>query len=482
MPSRAVHLDDHAWEADGARLAVGVGEVQRELGVTAQFPPEVESGAATAARNPRLPALDRTDIPFVTLDPASSLDLDQALHLARAGDGYVVHYAIADVAAFITQGGALEAETLRRGVTLYGADSKIPLHPKVLSEGAASLLAGRKRPALLWTIDLDADGETTSARVERAVVQSTAKLSYEGVQRDFDAGRVDPMLALLKEIGVRRLALEARRGGVSLPLPEQQIEVDAAGHWELSFRTPLEVEQWNAQLSLLTGMAAAKLMLDHGTGLLRTLPPADERDLRRLGHIARALGIAWPQGVSYPDFIRTIDPTTPEGAAVLVAAARTLRGSGYVAFQGTAPASAGHSAIAAPYAHVTAPLRRLADRYAGEICLAACAGTPVPEWVLTQLDALPALMRDATRRASQYERALLDLVEAAVLAEHVGELFSGTIVSLDDGNPARGSIMVKTPAIEARCTSRHELPLGEDVAARLVTADPLRRSVAFEVE
>ena len=123
--------------------------------MTPDFPPEVEEAAARAAAAPRLPDLDRTDLPFVTIDPASSLDLDQAVHIERDGDGYVVHYAIADVAAFVTAGDPVDIEANRRGETLYGADSKIPLHPKSLSEGAASLLPDQVRPALLWTIRVD---------------------------------------------------------------------------------------------------------------------------------------------------------------------------------------------------------------------------------------------------------------------------------------------------------------------------------------
>src|SRR3954452_5367162 len=130
-----------------------------------------------------MPDLDRTDIPFVTIDPATSMDLDQALHIERDGDGYVVHYAIADVAAFVTPGDPVDEEAHRRGETLYGADSKVPLHPKVLSEDAASLLPGQVRPALLWTIHVDADGEGTDVDVVRARVRSTAKLDYEGVQQ-----------------------------------------------------------------------------------------------------------------------------------------------------------------------------------------------------------------------------------------------------------------------------------------------------------
>ena len=131
----------------------------------------MEAAAAQAAAAPRLPDLDRTDIPFVTIDPASSMDLDQALHIERDGDGYVVRYAIADLAAFITPGDPVDAEANRRGETLYGADSKVPLHPKVISEDAGSLLPDQVRPALLWTIKVDDTGEGTDVTVQRARVR-----------------------------------------------------------------------------------------------------------------------------------------------------------------------------------------------------------------------------------------------------------------------------------------------------------------------
>jgi exoribonuclease R len=481
VPKRVVRLDDEAWEADGARLAVGVAAVQHEMGVTSEFPAVVERTARASAAAPRLPSLDRADLPFVTIDPASSLDLDQAMHLERNGDGYVVHYAIADVAAFVTPGDTVDLETLSRGETLYGADSKIPLHPKVLSENAASLLPDQVRPALLWTIDVDEAGEGTGVRVERALVKSTAKLSYVDVQKTFDDGTVSPMLALLREIGELRLAREAARGGVSLPLPSQEIHVDDTCHWQLEYRTQLPVEVWNAQISLLTGMAAASLMTSHKVGLLRTLPPADPRDLARLRRTAKGLRVPWPEAMSYPDFIRSVDPSTSSGAAVLVAATRTLRGAAYVGFDGDLPEQPLHAALASTYAHVTAPLRRLVDRYTGEICLALSAGQPVPQWVLTKLDDLAVTMRESNRRASQYERALLDLLEACVLNEHVGETFDGVIVSLDDRDPREGSVMIQNPAIEARVSAPSKLPLGEDVKVKLASVDVTARKVKFDL-
>lgn len=480
MPKRVVHLASEDFSVAGQTIRKRILEIQRELDLREQFPTEVEDAAKQAAENPRLPTLDRTDLPMVTIDPTGALDLDQALHLERNGDGFVVHYAIADVAAFVHPGDPVDQMASKRGETLYGADSKLPLHPKVLSEAAASLLPDQVNPALLWTLNLDAAGLTTEAKVERALVRSTAKLDYVGVQEQFDQNRVDPMLALLKEIGELLQAQEINRGGVSLPLPEQEVAV-AQGHWTLVHRRQLPVEQWNAQISLLTGRAAASMMLQAGVGVLRTLPEANPRDLERLRQVASAVGVTWPRDMSYAEFIRTVDPASPTGAAVLVAAARTLRGAGYVAFNGNDPEHPTHAAIAAPYTHVTAPLRRLIDRYAGEICVAICAGEPIPNWVMAKLGELPDLMTESAHRASKYSHAVFDLVEAALLSQHLGATFPGVVVSISDHDPETGSLMLSKPPIEARVTGNPPLPLGQSVSARLVEANVDTRVVSFQL-
>jgi len=459
-------------------LRAGIAQIQRDLGVSPDFPPEVEAAAATAAQRPRLPDLDRTDLPFVTIDPPTSMDLDQAMHLARNGDGYTVHYAIADLAAFITPGDAIDVEAHRRGESLYGADSLIPLHPAVLSEGAASLLPGEIRPALLWTIELDETGEAISTHVERARVRSTAKLDYAGVQQQLDAGTAPEMLQLLREIGRLRQQVEAKRGGVNLTLPDQEIEV-TGDEWRLAYRSQLPVEEWNAQISLLTGFGAADLMVYARVGILRTLPPPDPRDVQHLHRTARALGIDWPAEMLYPDFIRTLDPTDPRHAAMTVACTRLLRGSGYAAFDGELPALTEHAALASEYAHVTAPLRRLVDRYAAEVCVALCADQPVPDWVHQALATLPEEMRASGHRSSSYEHAVVDLVEAGVLAKRVGQTFQGVIVEVDEKTGTRGSVTIQDPAVEAPVVGAQPLPLGTDVTVTLASADVATRTVAF---
>lgn len=477
--SRVVRV--HAEDEVGARsLRDGIAKIQAELEVSPDFPPEVEEAARRAAAQPRLPDLDRTDIPFVTIDPPSSMDLDQALHFERDGDGYVVHYAIADLAAFIEPGDPVDLAANQRGETLYGADSKLPLHPTVISEDAASLLPDQVRPALLWTIRVDETGEGTDVHVERARVRSTAKLDYASVQKAVDEGTADETLVLLKEIGELRLEREAARGGISLPIPEQEVEI-SGDRWSLQYRSLLPAENWNAQISLLTGFAAASLMVYARVGLLRTLPPPDPRDVQRLHRTARALHIHWPAEQLYPDFIRTLDPGKPNQAAMITACTRLLRGSGYVGFDGEVPAEPIHAALASEYAHVTAPIRRLVDRYAGEICLSLCDGTEVPGWVLEKLHVVPETMRDSGRRAHQYDSAVLDLVEAGVLQHRVGQTFDGVIVDVDDKDEHRGTVTIQDPAVEARVTSDAALPLGTDAQVTLAQADVASRAVSFRL-
>lgn len=473
-------------KASSPALTQGLAAISAELELPAGFPPEVEAAGQRAAAGVVLPERDATDLPFITIDPEGSMDLDQAVHIAReeSGEspgGYVVHYAIADVAAFVRPGDPIDLEAHRRGETLYGAGTRIPLHPPALSEDAASLLPDQVRPALLWTLHVDRTGTCTSVQVERARVRSTARWSYVDAQAALDATDPPEILALLREVGRLREQQEVDRGGVSLPLPEQEVE-EVDGSLHLAFREQLPVEGWNAQISLLTGIGAASLMVEGRVGLLRTLPPADPRDVDRLRRVARGLGIEWPDGLDYPTFIRSLDPTRSAHRAMVVACTRVLRGSGYSAFDGDLPDQRQHSAIAAEYAHVTAPLRRLGDRYAAEVCVALCAGTPVPEWVRDALPGLPKELQDSARRASTYERAVVDLVETVVLAEHVGEEYDGVITSIREGDPGRGVVVVGAIGVEAPVISTGALPLGADVRVRLATADPATRSVEFTWE
>ncbi|MFI7702505.1 RNB domain-containing ribonuclease [Nonomuraea sp. NPDC049480] len=460
------------------KLEDGFDRISRELALPGDFPRAVYDEAERVARVPELArpeAEDLADVPFVTIDPPGSMDLDQAVHLERLRAGYRVWYAIADVGAFVRPGGIIDAEARTRGETVYLPAGKVPLHPRVLSEGAASLLPGALRPAAVWRIDLDADGRTVGADVQRALVRSRERLDYAYVQAAVDTGTADGTLGLLAEIGRLRLALERERGGVTLPTPQQEV-VPADGGYRLEFRLPLPAEAWNAQISLLTGMAAATMMLDAEVGILRVLPRPHPDDLAKIRRVAGALGVPWPDGAGYGAVVHDLDPKNPQQAAFLHESRVLLRGSGYEAFDGAPPKEAGHAAVAAPYAHVTAPLRRLVDRYATEVCLAVAAGEPVSSDVREGLASLPALMSSSGRRAAAVDRACVDLVEAFLLRDRIGQAFEAVVIDVDERRGG-GQIQLADPAVIARCNGA--LPLGEQVTVRLTQADPSTREVRF---
>ncbi|MFJ8161134.1 RNB domain-containing ribonuclease [Streptomyces sp. NPDC096136] len=477
MPRRHMHMAG----ADGAALGAALRGLRTRLDVPDAFPAEVLAEAERAAAAALPPAEDATGIPLFTIDPPGSVDLDQAMHLARRpGGGYRVHYAIADVAAFVAPGGALDAEAHRRVTTLYFPDVRVPLHPPVLSEGAASLLPDRTRPALLWRLDLDSDGRVEDTDVRRALVRSRARLDYEGVQKAVDTGTAEPALALLKDIGTLREALETERGGISLNVPEQEV-VAQDGSYRLAYRAPLPADGWNAQVSLMTGMAAADLMLASGTGILRTLPPAPDGAVGRLRRAAKALRIDWPHHVPYAALVRSLDPRLSAHAAFLQECTALLRGAGYTVFTGgERPDPAVHAAVAAPYTHCTAPLRRLVDRYAGELCLAAAAGVAAPAWAVEALAALPREMQAGARLANSVERECVDLVEAAVLKDRVGETFEATVIDVEERDPRIGTVHLEEPAVVGRAESpAGPLPLGDRVRVRLTRADPGTAKILF---
>jgi exoribonuclease R len=467
---------------DAAAEGPDFAAIRAEFDIPEEFPAAVLAEAERRAAQPRLPELDATDLPLVTLDPVGSRDLDQAVHLAARADGYRVSYAIADVGAVVDLGGPLDAEARRRGQTLYSPDRRTPLHPPVLSEGAASLLPGELRAAALWTIDLDADGEPVRVELRRARVRSREQLDYPGVQAQADAGDLPEALAPLPALGALLRDRAAERGAIELGTADQAVEATPDGGWTLVLRGDLPVEGWNAEISLLTGRCAAALMLEGGVGVLRTLPPPLPRDVERLRLLAPALGVDWPTDAAPGAVIAGLDPARPGHAAFLEEAVALLRGAAYTAFDGELPEQPGHGGVGAPYAHVTAPLRRLVDRFGTEVCLALAAGREPDHELRGALPELPALMAASDRRTREVERAVLDATEAWLLQGKEGDVFSAVVVDAEDGRPSRkGTVVLDDLAIRGRCTGDALRP-GTRVRVRLEQADVAGRAVRFVLD
>ncbi len=500
MPTIPLRLTGAALTAQAAHdeLSAKLASLPAELELSREFPPEVDAEADAVVADHPLPDSDRTDLEFVTMDPPGATDLDQAFLIEREGAGWRVFYAIADVPAFVRPGGAIDAEAHLRGQTVYAADGRIPLHPTSISEGAGSLLPDQVRGAFVWEHVLDAEGRVTSTTVARARIRSRRQLDYPSSQADLDASRGPDaaLLGMLRDVGRARVALEAERGGASLATPEILVSMtdDRSGRprYGLDRRELLPIESWNAQLSLMTGMAAATMMLDGGAGILRTMPPAEPDAIARLRRQARALGTPWPEDQPYGDYLRMLDGTDPAHLAILHAASSLFRGAGYTPFDGEKPTETMQSAVGAPYAHVTAPLRRLVDRFGLAICEAHSTGTEVPGWARAALPELPKEMARSSNVANRLDRITLDAVEAALLAPRLGEEFDAVVLSAGgmSGSPAPtvdgrdgerrdgGTIQLIDPAVEAVCDGH--LEPGTDVRVRLVEADVATATVRFE--
>lgn len=453
--------------------------VRTALELPADYPAAALDEARSASD--RVPAgrVDHTDIPFVTIDPPTSMDLDQAIHVVRDGNNFVLQYAIADVAALVTPGGAVDTESRRRGQTVYLPDGSVPLHPRELSEGAGSLLPDQVRPAALWRIVVDADGAVQDIAVTRSMVKSVAKLNYSGVQADADAGRLHPSIAALPDFGELRAQVAIDRGAIELRLPAQEVVREDHG-WRLIVEPRTRADMWNSQASLLTGMCAGQIMRDNKIGLLRTLPPVTDAAVDKLRASARALGIDWPAGVSASKVLADLDSAKPQTLALMSDATALLRGADYLAMDGTIADDAvtEHGGIAGVYAHVTAPLRRLADRFATECCLALCSGRPVPDWVSAALPELPKLMRSSDSLANKAERQCIDLAEATLLRDQVGQRFPAVVLH-ERRSEKPAQVFVEDPAVIADCAGGPAEGSAVTVTLSEVTTDPPR--VSFSV-
>ena len=449
-------------------MTAGLDRIRRTIGIPDVFPADVLTAADRAVRAPiGGQHRDRTDRHFVTLDPADSMDLDQAFALERADDEIVLHYAIADVGWFVRPGDALDVEAFNRAVTVYLPDRRSTLYPTALSEAAASLLPNVDRPAVVFTVRIASDGTPRLDGVERAIVRSRAKLAYDAVtDADLPEG--------LAELHRRIVAAEQRRGATRFELPEQQIARDHDRHYVLRFRPRLASEERNAALSLATNLAVAEALLGAGTGVFRVMGDVDTRRLGRLRNSAHAFGLEWQSGITLAEFVHSLPHDDPRAAAFLLAVRRASGGAGYEVYRdGRRP---WHSAVAATYVHATAPLRRLQDRYVIEAALAVANGRPVPDEIAGALDSLPKAMARGEQRANRAERQALDLAEAVVLAGREGHMLRAVV--LDEGEWGV-EFQVADPAVIGRVRARRIDP-GDEISVRVVNVDIVAGEVVYE--
>lgn len=275
------------------------------------------AGAADAA------LVDLTAMPFVTIDNVGSKDLDQALCIEPGPSGsFVVHYAIADAAAFVRPGAALWDEALARGASYYLPGLVFPMLPKELSEDLVSLNQDVRRRALVFSMTIASSGEETSTTVRRALVHSQAKLSFEAVQalydgdKDLEGQAYTYTLHALKEVGQARLA--QARDVVRYRRRELRIVPEGTDGTQLAARAGhrAAVELYNEQISILCNRVGARILYQ-GDGRraqpIYRVHPAPEaerlaafaaftRNMAKLHNLGEPAWV-WDERVSFAQFV-----------------------------------------------------------------------------------------------------------------------------------------------------------------------------------
>ena len=450
-------------------LKLGIDSIVEQFQLPRSFSPEIESEAARASSGFQLQDGNRRDLtglPFVTLDPATSTDLDQAFYLEEDGESIVLYYALADIGAFAPHHGLIAQEAWKRGVTIYGIEGKIPLYPKSLSQRAASLLPEGPRPAILVTVSIAKDGTLHLQGVESIYCSSRAKLAYDAIDiRNYP---------LLKAFAERMWLNDLSRGAMRIDSPQQEVIADetAPGGVRLELRSRLYSEVVNSALSLAVNIALGELLRNAEVGLFRTMDTPNENAIRQLRRSAHAFGIEWHLAESLSDLPRRLDPNNTSHQRFLLETRRSGGRASYEIF--SSKKKPWHSAIAATYVHATAPMRRLADRYVLDLALLIANRKTVPESLIEVISLLPESMQRSENRANGVDRAVIDLIEAVSLQHRIGEVLDAEVVDAD-----AGIVQTQQGAIRARASN---LPLcnhGDKVKVRIEEANPAKRRVRF---
>lgn len=419
-------------------LPAALAEIVRSLELATEFSDEVMDEVTALVRAPGLsdPALvDHEAIPFVTIDAATSRDLDQALHVARDGEGYLVAYAIADASFYVRPGSALFREAMRRGATYYLPGASVPMLPRALSEGIVSLNPDGPRRALVFFHRLDARAEILSTELVRSRVRSRAKLSFGDVQSLVD-GRDDRLasepfaqsLFLLREVGRKRMQLGIERGLVRYRREEVSLSLaDGGASFAVMEAVRDEVELWNEQLSLLCNAEGGRLLREHPAPAVQPIyrvhgGPDPER-LAELAKITEVLARThalpqspwrWqPETTSLAAYLAALPvdaPGTPEDRVARAITRQAIMVNLRSAYS-TEPGP--HVGVGAePYARFSAPMRELVGVFLHKEAVEMLTGVhPSVE----EDEALRAEVVELANRAKDTQRKVQDLANELVI-------------------------------------------------------------------
>ncbi|HEX6859219.1 MAG TPA: ribonuclease R [Caulobacteraceae bacterium] len=471
---------------------------------------------AEAAQPPTLKGRDDLrDLPFVTIDPADARDHDDAVHAHPDPDpknpgGWVVWVAIADVAAYVTAGTALDKEAREKGNSVYFPDRVEPMLPERLSNGLCSLREGENRACMAVRMVFNAQGKKTGHRFVRGLMRSAAKLAYEEAQAAIDGkpgDRAGPLLeAVLKPLWAGyHVLLKGReaRSPLAIDSPERKVVINEAGEvTSITRRESLEAHRLIEEMMIQANVCAAETLEAKRSQLIYRIhdTPSQEK-VQALADFLQTLGINWSKGEAprTDRFNRLLGQTreTPHAEIVNEVVLRSQMQAVY------ASDNIGHFGLnLAKYAHFTSPIRRYADLIVHRALIRALGlgDDGLTDQDIAQIRDTAERITFAERRAMAAERDATDRYVASFLADRVGATFTGRItgvtrfglfVRLTDTG-ADGLVPVsslgdeyfihddKAHALVGERTGAR-FPLGMAVEVKLTEATPITGGLLFEM-
>jgi ribonuclease R len=413
-----------------------------EHGIPTRFPDAALAETAALRNFDPAGREDLRSVALITIDPPDARDHDDAVWAEPDSDpanpgGFRVIVAIADVAQYVRPGTTLDREARIRGNSVYFPDRVVPMLPERISNDLCSLREKQDRAALACFMTFDRSGNKKSHRFARVIMRSAAKLAYEEAQAAIDgspnattAALLDPVLKPLWRAFRALSQARTRRGPLELDLPERKILLDAHGIIERIFVPErLDAHKLIEEFMIQANVAAAETLEERRTPLIYRVhePPAREK-LQSLAEFLKTLGLSLPLGQvlkpkQFNDILQKVKGKDYENLVNQV----VLRSQAQAVY---ASENRGHFGLnLRRYAHFTSPIRRYADLIVHRALISALG---LGKDGLSEEDKLSLvdtadLISATERRAMAAERATIDRLVAAHLADRIGAHFDARI-------------------------------------------------------